>query len=138
MYPTVEFEEDVSHYEARKDRYEPDISIHYFRVSRILRDLLFTCSYFDFGHHVIKHSPPDFDGVRLYNLNQSVLAPLWKGVGMLYIGVAHGSDTNYIFNGVFPEGEMIKEDTRLSQEFTRNFINFAHTGNPTPGETSIE
>ncbi|KAF2230602.1 alpha/beta-hydrolase [Viridothelium virens] len=138
LYPAADFEEDVRNYEARKGQDDPDISVHFFRVSRILRDLLFTCSSIDFGHHIIKYSPPDFDGVRLYDLNQSVLGPLWKGAGMPYIGVSHGSDTNYIFNGVFPEGEMTQEDTRLSQEFTRNFINFAHTGNPTPEETSIE
>ncbi|KAL9094760.1 MAG: hypothetical protein Q9165_003031 [Trypethelium subeluteriae] len=138
LYPAVDFEEDVSFYQARKAQDDHDISVHYFRVSRILRDLLFTCSSFDFGHHIIKFSLPDFDGVRLYDLNQSVLGPLWKGAGMAYIGVSHGSDTNYIFNGIFPEGEMTAEDTRLSQEFTRKFIKFAHTGNPTPGENSIE
>jgi len=73
---------------------------------------------------------PDFSGVRFYDLNQSALTPLWKAAGMPYVHVSHGSDTNYIFNGVFPEGEMSASDQDLSKRFALNLINFAHTGDP--------
>ncbi|KAI9837065.1 MAG: hypothetical protein M1819_000714 [Sarea resinae] len=49
---------------------------------------------------------------------------------MSYVGVSHGSDTNYIFNGVFPEGEIAQEDLDLSEMLTRSLINFAYTGDP--------
>ena len=49
---------------------------------------------------------------------------------MPYVGVSHGSDINYIFNGHFLEGVVSDENERLSNRFTESFINFAHTGNP--------
>jgi len=52
---------------------------------------------------------------------------------MPYIGVSHGSDTNYIFNGLFPEGEVTEDDQTLSKNFSESFINFAYTGMPTDG-----
>ena len=130
LYTVVDFEEDVRNYNARKGSGDPNISVHYFRVARILRDLLFTCSSFDFSRHMVKYGPPNFDSVRLYDLNQSVLNPIWNMAGMPYVGVSHGSDTNYIFNGIFPEGTLGGEDIELSETFTRSLIHFAYTGNP--------
>ena len=134
LYPPSDFEEDVQNYEARKSSKDPVVSVHYFRLSRILRDLLFTCSSVDFSYHMVKQTQrslqSNFTGARLYDLNQSVLAPLWDAAGMPYVGVSHGSDTNYIFNGVFPEGKLNGLDKNLSERFTRSLINFAHTGNP--------
>jgi hypothetical protein len=134
-YDPADFEDDVKNYEARKADNDPVISVHYFRLSRILRDLLFTCSSIDYGFEISKQSRaenPNFAGVRLYDLNQSMLTPLWKGAGMPYVRVSHGSDTNYIFNGLFPEGEVSEADQKLSEEFSRAFIRFAYTGNPNP------
>lgn len=71
-----------------------------------------------------------FPGVRLYDLNQSMLTPLWKGAGMPYIQIVHGSDTPYIFGGLFPEGEISEDDMRLANRITGALINFAYTGNP--------
>ncbi|KAI9666006.1 MAG: hypothetical protein M1821_003941 [Bathelium mastoideum] len=130
LYTIADFEEDVRNYNARKGSGDPNISVHYFRVARILRDLLFTCSSFDFSRHMVKYGPPNFNSVRLYDLNQSVLSSIWNMAGMPYVGVSHGSDTNYIFNGIFPEGALGEEDIKLSVAFTRSLIHFAHTGNP--------
>lgn len=47
--------------------------------------MLFTCSFLDFGYEVTKQSrvlDASFPGVRLYNLNQSMLAPFLKANGM--------------------------------------------------------
>jgi hypothetical protein len=135
LYAASYFEEEKSNYDSNKDPADPKVSVHYFRLSRILRDMLFTCSSIDFGYHMVKHTrkdmDPEFSGARLYNLNQSTLAPLWKGAGMPYVRVSHGSDTNYIFNGVCPELELSREDQEISERFTRSLINFAHTGSPT-------
>ncbi|KAI1775457.1 alpha/beta-hydrolase [Hypoxylon cercidicola] len=137
LYPISDFEEDVQNYEASKAASEPDVSVHFFRASRILRDILFTCSSIDFGYEMSRQSrvaDPTFPGVRLYDLNQSMLTPLFKGAGMSYIRVAHGSDTNYIFDGVFPEGAISDEDQKLSKSMATTFINFAYSGDPTSAE----
>lgn len=134
LYPASDFEEEKFNYDSNKDPVDPEVSVHYFRLSRILRDVLFTCSSIDFGYHMVKHTRDDtnskFSGVRLYDLNQSTLAPLWKGAGMPYVRVSHGSDTNYIFNGVCPEIELGRGDQELSELFTRSLVNFAYTGIP--------
>ncbi|KAI1105597.1 Alpha/Beta hydrolase protein [Jackrogersella minutella] len=137
LYPASEFDEDVRNYEARKEDSDPIAPVHFFRVSRILRDMLFTCSSIDFGYELSRQSralDPKFPGVRLYDLNQSMLTPMFKAVGMPYVGVAHGSDTNYIFNCVFPEGEISEPDQKLCRSMTGSFINFAYTGNPSFSE----
>lgn len=140
LYRSDEFQEELDNYNGHKGPGDPEISIHYFRISRILRDMLFTCSSIDFGRQMTQQTRAagdhDFSSIRLYDLNQSVLTPLWKGAGMPYVQVSHGSDTNYIFNGVFPEGEMSSSDQDLSERFTLSLINFAYTGNPTPNHGS--
>lgn len=137
LYSVSDFEEDVRNYEDSKAASDPDVSVHFFRASRILRDILFTCSSIDFGYEMSRQSRvthPTFPGVRFYDLNQSMLAPLFKGVGMSYIRVAHGSDTNYIFYGVYPEGSVSEDDRKLSQSMATAFINFAYSGDPTSAE----
>lgn len=132
-YPASDFEADVANYEARKEEADPSVSVHFFRVSRIMRDLLFTCSSIDFGFEVARQTrgeKKDWEGVWLYALNQTILTPMLKMGGMPYAGAIHGSDTNYIFNGLSPELPIGDEDMRLSQEFSTAFLNFAHTGNP--------
>ena len=140
LYPASDFEEDVENYVARKGVDDPNISVHYFRLSRIMRDLLFTCSSIEFGRQMVKQTResghPNFDSARLYDLNQSVTTPLFKGACMPYVGVSHGSDTNYIFNGVFPEGSLDTKDKIFSEFMTRSLINFAYTGNPNSGPRS--
>ncbi|OTA82015.1 hypothetical protein M434DRAFT_37307 [Hypoxylon sp. CO27-5] len=134
LYPASDFEEEFSNYEARKKESDPIIPIHFYRVSRILRDILFTCSSINFGFEMSRQSKaldPNFPGVRVYDLNQTVLAPLLASAGMPYLGACHGSDTNYIFNGVFPEGKMSESDQLLSESMAGSFINFAYTGDPT-------
>jgi len=138
LYDAIDFNDDVKNYEAEKDDGEPTLSVHVFRLSRILRDLLFTCSSIDFGNEMSKQSQStnmQRSGVYLYTLNQSMLTPLWKGAGMPHIKVSHGSDTNYIFNGLFPEGQVSEDDEKLSRDFSVAFINFANSGIPSDVDT---
>jgi carboxylesterase type B len=128
QYKASEFTQDVENYQRNKASTAPDVSVHWFRLSRMLRDILFTCPSIDFGFQMNKQSQNS--QVYLYSLNQSMLTPLWSSVGMPYIGISYGSDTNYIFNGLFPEGETSDEDQKLSIEFATAFIAFANTGNP--------
>ncbi|KAI1141093.1 alpha/beta-hydrolase [Hypoxylon sp. FL0543] len=133
-YPASDFEEELRSYEAHKKESDPDVPIHFYRVSRILRDIFFTCSSINFGYEVSRQSKaidPAFPGVRVYDLNQSMLTSMLAASGMPYLGTCHGSDINYIFNGVFPEGQVQGSDKQLSESMAGSFINFAYTGNPT-------
>jgi hypothetical protein len=94
LYTELDFQDRVSNYERTKEENDPEVSVHYFRLAQILRDLLFTCSSIEFGFEMSRQSHDigsDSQGVRLYALNQSMLTPLWKGAGMPYVGVSHGS-----------------------------------------------
>lgn len=133
LYPAADFEQDVRNYEARKTESDPVAPVHYFRIARIMRDLLFTCSSIDFGFHVSQQSrqlDTSFRGVRLYDLNQSMLSPMFHGAGMPWLGAIHGSDLDYFFNNVFSEEHMSVEDRKLSEYLQASFINFAYTGDP--------
>lgn len=133
LYSEDDLKPRVDSYNAAKEASNPDVSVHFYRLSQILRDMLFTCSSIDFASEMNKqsqHVNPNFPGTRLYTLNQSMLAPLFRGAGMPYLGVAHGSDTNYIFNGVFPEGQVSEDDMALSRKMTEMLVRFAATGDP--------
>lgn len=98
-----------------------------------MRDLLFTCSSIDFGYHVSrpsKQQDPSFPGVRLYDLNQSMLTPMFHGAGMPWLGTIHGSDLDYLFNNAFSKTSMSESDQKLSDYLQACFINFAYTGDP--------
>lgn len=132
-YPASDFEEEFESYESRRGESDPVAPINFYRVSRILRDLLFSCSSIQYGYEMSKQSKaldPTFPGVRLYDLNQTMLTPLFKAAGMPYVGVCHGSDTNYIFDGLYPEGNVTEADQQLSNSVAGSFIHFATTGTP--------
>lgn len=136
LYPAADFEQDVRNYEARKSDSDPVAPVHYFRIARIMRDLLFTCSSIDFGFHVSQQSKeqdPKFPGVRLYDLNQSMLTPMFRDAGMPWLGAIHGSDLDYLFNNAFPKDHMSEHDRQLSEQLQASFINFAYTGDPNQG-----
>lgn len=136
LYPAADFEQAAQDYEARKSESDPAAPVHYFRIARIMRDLLFTCSSIDFGYHVSRQSKqqdPSFPGVRLYDLNQSLLTPMFHDAGMPWLGAIHGSDLDYLFNNAFPKGGLSEHDRRLSDHLQASFINFAYTGDPDQG-----
>lgn len=140
LYPSADFEQDVRNYEARKSKSDPTVPVHYFRIARIMRDLLFTCSAIDFGFHVSRQSKQQdlsFPGVRLYDLNQSLLTPMFHGAGMPWLGAIHGSDLDYLFNNAFPKDGMAEHDRQLSEDLQASFINFAYTGDPN-GDTVVD
>lgn len=132
-YSPASFHYELENYEARMRASDPTVSIHLFRLSRILRDMLFTCPSIHFGRAMATQSKVldgDFAGVHLYVMNQSMLTPLWAGAGMPYISVSHGSDHNYMFGGLFPEGEVSTADQQLAEQFVSSFARFAYTGKP--------
>jgi hypothetical protein len=132
-YNSIDFIGDVENYDLRRKQNDPVVSVHWFRIARILRDLLFTCPSIEFGHYMATHTDSgdaNYPGVRLYSLNQTTLRPFWNGAGLPYVGVAHGSDTHYIFNGVYPEGKLTEIDMENARRFSSSFINFAYSGDP--------
>ncbi|KAI1823228.1 alpha/beta-hydrolase [Xylaria intraflava] len=138
LYPASDFQMEAENYELNRKESDPAVPINFFRLSRMLRDVLFSCSSLGFGYEMSKQSKalnPAFPGVRLYDLNQSMLTPMMAAIGLPYMGVCHGSDTHYILNGLFPEGEVPEADQVLARSMTSSFINFAYTGDPTvPGD----
>lgn len=138
LYPAADFEQDVRNYEARKGESDPTVPVHYFRISRIMRDLLFTCSSIEFGSEVSRQSKEldsNFAGVRLYDLNQSMMTPMFRGAGMPWLGVVHGSDLDYLYNNLFSKDQMSEDDRELSNHLQASFLNFAYTGDPNLGTT---
>lgn len=136
LYPASDFEQDVRNYEARKSESDPVAPVHYFRISRIMRDLLFTCSSIDFAFEISRQSKQQdhsFPGVRLYDLNQSMLTPMLHDAGMPWLGAIHGSDLDYLFNNLFSKDHMSEDDRQLSEYLQESFINFAYTGDPNLG-----
>jgi hypothetical protein len=141
LYSSVDFQHRVAQYDMSRQNADPEVSVHWFRLAQILRDLLFTCSSIDFSYEMTKQSGThlfESAGARVYALNQSMLIPLWKGAGMPYVGVSHGSDTNYIFNGLFPEGKVSESDRELSTTMAEAFIRFAAIGNPNHAATKTD
>ncbi|KAF2654544.1 alpha/beta-hydrolase, partial [Lophiostoma macrostomum CBS 122681] len=131
MYATEDFTSAKTTFELAHPENSP-ISLHRYRLSQIMRDILFTCPSIEFANHNAQF-PRDgqqedgksFEDVYLYVLNQTMLTPLFDAFGMSHLGVCHGSDTNYIFNGVFPEGEVLSKDKELASEFSAKLIEFA-------------
>ncbi|KAJ2970239.1 hypothetical protein NUW58_g9756 [Xylaria curta] len=142
LYPASDFETELSNFKCNKRDSDPEVPVHFFRLSRMLRDILFTCSSLSFGYEMSRQSKAldrTFPGVRLYDLNQSMLTPMMATVGLPHMGVCHGSDTHYILNGLFPEGTVEEADQSLARSMTAAFINFAYTGNPTvPGDEHFD
>lgn len=122
LYLAADFEPRLYDYNLNKQPGDPEVLVHFFRLSQILRDLLFTCSSLDFA--------AQSSNARLYVLNQSMLMPIFQAAGMRYIGVPHGSDTNYIFGGLFPEGEVSDADQALGKVMTGALLRFAATRDP--------
>ena len=138
LYPASDFNAEATVYNQGKSESDT-LTAQFFRLSRIVRDLIFTCPSFDFAHQLLKHPPigRDFSSVRVYDINQSVLLPVWSVSGMPYAGVSHASDIAYVFNGVFPEGRMAEPDLDLAHSMSSSLIAFAYTGEPTiiaPGD----
>ncbi|KAL9089893.1 MAG: hypothetical protein Q9159_002250 [Coniocarpon cinnabarinum] len=134
-YKASDFEDDATRYNLHKGVEDPSVSSQYFATSRLLRDMLFTCPSIYFTYQAMKRTQMDkthkswFKNVRLYDLNQSTLNPIWNHAGMPWIGASHGSDLSYLFNH-FPEGELNNEDRELARHFAGSVLSFAHNADP--------
>lgn len=136
MYPASGFQQEAADYESTKAKEDPSVSPHWFRLSRILRDLLFVCPAIEYTYQMYKHTrgqsaeTRNFDSVRMYDFNKTLLSPMWKAVGLPSAGVSHASDINYVYDGTFLEGSVPQADQELADEFSSSLIDFATAGRP--------
>jgi len=122
LYPVADFEPEV----APNDT----VNAQYYRASRILRDIEFSCPGIDLAYSVMKHNK--HADARLYELNQTSFAPLYAEDNIQYLGVSHSSDIFYVFNEVAALNAS-SSDTLLAAQMSGSWAAFAATGNPAPG-----
>ncbi|KAI1101850.1 alpha/beta-hydrolase [Jackrogersella minutella] len=130
LYPASNFEQEAHDYQAKKSESDPIAPIHYFRVARILRDLLFTCSSIYFSFKVSRQSKalnPTFTRARHYDLHGNAL---FHVAGMPYLRAIHGSDLDYIYTNMVSRDQISEYDRELSYFIRAAFISFAYTRNP--------
>lgn len=139
LYPAPDFEDEKIAFEAAHPA-SPGVAVHWFRLSQMMRDILFTCPSIDFVHYNAHYSKSQgkqqssTEDSYLYAFNQTLFSPLLEAGGMPHLGVCHGSDTNYVLNGVWPEAEavggMSAEDVTLSSSFSASLLRFAYGETP--------
>ena len=87
-----------------------------------------------FAKLLANHSVPTYEYSFEYRGQYSIVNLQGEQVDM---GVAHGDDLQYIFNGIWGEElQMSPSDTKFTRNiFTPLLTNFAKTSVPTPGMT---
>ena len=99
-----------------------------------LTDLMYTRCTDRFAKILANHSVPTYEYSFEYRGQYSIVNLQGEQVDM---GVAHGDDLQYIFNGIWGEElQMSPSDTKFTRNiFTPLLTNFAKTSVPTPGMT---
>ncbi|KXL45857.1 hypothetical protein M433DRAFT_154135 [Acidomyces richmondensis BFW] len=119
------------------------LSPQFFRASRMLRDMQFTCPNLLVVQAMINHSlsanTPTM--TYLYDLNQTLFAAAFAAEDVQYYGVSHFSDIPYIFDLVAESAGYAAlasaEDVRLSEEMSGSWAAFAGAGNPAGGNRTV-
>jgi len=104
------------------------------RYIEFLTDLMYTRCTDRFARILANHSVPTYEYSFEYRGQYSIVNLQGEQVDM---GVAHGDDLQYIFNGIWGEElQMSPSDTKFTRNiFTPLLANFAKTSVPTPGMT---
>jgi len=104
------------------------------RYVEFLTDLMYTRCTDRFAKLLSNHSVPTYEYSFEYRGQYSIVNLQGEQVDM---GVAHGDDLQYIFNGIWGEElQMSPSDTKFTRNiFTPLLANFAKTSVPTPGLT---
>merc|ERR1711936_327180 len=99
-----------------------------------LTDLMYSCCTDKFAKILANHSVPTYEYSFEYRGQYSIVNLQGEQVDM---GVAHGDDLQYIFNGIWGEElQMSPSDTKFTRNiFTPLLANFAKTSVPTPAMT---
>jgi len=99
-----------------------------------LTDLMYSRCTDQFARLLVNHSVPTYEYSFEYRGQYSIVNLQGEQVDM---GVAHGDDLQYIFNGIWGEElQMSPSDTKFTRNiFTPLLANFAKTSVPTPAMT---
>merc|ERR1712168_1500367 len=99
-----------------------------------LTDLMYSRCTDQFARLLVNHSVPTYEYSFEYRGQYSIVNLQGEQVDM---GVAHGDDLQYIFNGIWGEElQMSPSDTKFTRNiFTPLLANFAKTSVPTPAIT---
>jgi len=99
-----------------------------------LTDLMYSRCTDQFARLLVNHSVPTYEYSFEYRGQYSIVNLQGEQVDM---GVAHGDDLQYIFNGIWgDELQMSPSDTKFTRNiFTPLLANFAKTSVPTPAMT---
>ncbi|KUI67151.1 Lipase 1 [Cytospora mali] len=119
-------------------------SAEHYRSSQILRDVLFTCPSFYFGHAMARkyHETSSSNiPVYIYEQNQTILTPYLESVDGPGHGVIHTSELAYVFGNFTPyehtwPPKLIQPsaaDHQLLQQMSRSWSTFAALGRPSLG-----
>lgn len=122
LYPVEEFANEVLPNDT--------VTAQFYRASRIVRDLAFTCPAVDVAFHVAKYAESDSVTARLYELNQTAFAASYAEEGAAYLAVSHFSDISYVFNEVSYIPGAAPEDSTLAAEMSGSWAAFAANGDP--------
>lgn len=126
LYPAVDFEHEVIPNDT--------VNVHWYRASRIFRDIEFVCPSVDLGYNVMKYNK--HVDAWLYQLDQTPYAALSDASSIAYLGVAHTSDIFYVFNEVHILNDTLKPsvaDEALAKTMSGMWASYAVTGDPTSG-----
>lgn len=135
LYPVSDFPADVV----------SNHSAEHYRSSQILRDVLFTCPSFYFGHAMAKKYRETSSSnipVYIYEQNQTILSPYLESVDGPGLGVIHTSELAYVFGNFTPyehtwPRNLIQpsaSDYKLLQQMSRSWSTFATLGQPSLGD----
>ena len=119
LYPESDFVDEV----------QPDdvATAQFYRASRIFRDVGLTCPALYFTSAMHRFGSPN---VRLYELNQTVLGPLWAEAQISDADVSHYSEIPYIFNEDVAGGDNSPAQRALGGQVSGSCAAFASVGDP--------
>ncbi|KAJ6032711.1 carboxylesterase [Penicillium herquei] len=128
LYPVSDFPSDSSQ----------NITAQYFRASRIIRDMEFTCGNLFTTKMNQKYSNPDTSSY-LFSLNQTMFEVVLELEDLTYYQVCHFSDIPYVFNLATTSYANIAtaSDIRLSSQMSGSWASFASLGNPSVSRGSL-
>ncbi|ROW17306.1 hypothetical protein VPNG_01383 [Cytospora leucostoma] len=129
LYPVSDFSDDIL----------ANHSAEHYRSSQILRDVLFTCPSFYFGHAMAKKYETNSNSsipVFIYEQNQTILTPYLEVVDGPGLGVIHTSELAYVFGNFTPyehtwPPKVIQpsaSDHQLLKQMSRSWTTFATVG----------
>ncbi|MCJ1392193.1 hypothetical protein MMC18_005060 [Xylographa bjoerkii] len=107
-------------------------SAYYFQAAQIFRDITFTCPGFRFAQATAEKGARAY----LYELNQTILTPLFLKLGQPEFGVSHFSDIPYVFNNLNPALNASASDFKLASQVSGSWSAFAAHADPSVRGTS--